>query len=80
LDVDANQGEKACVGLLVDEGEVVEELFWDGEVEEDVEAAHGEIIEESKEVDGEGEGGSYCGCGVGDVCSEGEGVIDEIVD
>jgi hypothetical protein len=66
LDGYANQRKHAGVDLFVEEGEVVVELFGDGEVEEDVEAAHGEVVDEAQEVDGEGERGADGDCGAGD--------------
>ena len=42
------------------------ELLGQLEVEEHVEAAHGEVVDESEAVDGEGHGGGDVGHGGGD--------------
>ena len=40
--------------MLVDEGEIVVDGLGDGEVEEDIDTAEGEVVEEAKEVDAYG--------------------------
>jgi hypothetical protein len=78
-DGNSHERENARVDLFVEEGEVVVELFGDGEVEEDVEAAHGEVVDEAQEVDGEGERGADGDCGAGDIRSESQRRIDKVI-
>jgi hypothetical protein len=43
------------IDSIVDSGELKKELFWDGEVEKDIETVDCEIVDEAEKVDKEGE-------------------------
>ena len=56
LKLEPEQLQNAPIELVIDKGEVAIELFGNSEVQKDVEAGHGEVVEKAQEVDEEGEG------------------------
>ena len=58
--MNSEYGKDVFVHGFVDLGEAEVDVLGDGEVEEDVEAAEAEVVEETEEVDADGGGRGHC--------------------
>ena len=68
LELNAKKNENGFIDLLVDEWKIVVDTLGDGKVEEDIDAAEGEVVEEAKEVDADGGWGGNFVDVTGGVC------------
>ena len=68
LELDAKKNENRFIDLLVDEWKIAVDGLRDGEVEEDIDAAEGEVVEEAEEVDAGGAWGGNFVDVAGGVC------------
>ena len=79
-DVEVDDGEGVDVETVVEKREVFVDLFWDGEVEEDVETASGDVVEETQEVNCDWQGSSSICNAVGSGCAGLQGIIYGVVE
>ena len=76
LELDAKKNENRFIDLLVDEWKIAVDGLRDGEVEEDIDAAEGEVVEEAEEVDADGARGGDCVDVTGEVWGKYQSFID----
>ena len=68
--IDPHELEYISVDLLVSVCQIVIYMLGDGEVEEDVKTAEGEVVEKAEEIDAEGNAGQQGGNEAGYICCE----------